>query len=320
MKLAHHPHTGSSPGHVIRRSFPPWLHRPVPQRGAMHTVEHCLREHTLHTVCEEARCPNRCECFAKGTATFLIMGTTCTRNCLFCSINHGTPQPLDPQEPQRVYEAVQIMNLSYVVITSVTRDDLQDGGAQHFAQTISLLKRNLPQVKVEVLVPDFSGSTDALATVLKSKPDVFNHNIETVASVYPHIRPEADYTRSLSLLRSAAACDSTVRIKSGFMVGLGETREEVIALLHDLHEARVSIVTIGQYLQPGTQQALVKEFISPEQFERYRCVGKEIGFAQVVAGPFVRSSYQAAEVFSHAVCPDGSNTRTVYIKNNEGAF
>ncbi len=300
--LTNHGHNatgGITRGHSNHTMFPRWLYKPIPLKGKKQSIEHYLREGSLHTVCEEAHCPNRCECFANGTATFLIMGNTCTRNCLFCSIKHGAPLPLDPQEPERLCEAVTKMNLSYVVITMVTRDDLEDGGANHIAKTISFLKRNLYTLTVEVLVPDFGGSMRALATVLESRPDVFNHNIETVPSLYSYIRPEADYTRSLALLRRTSEFDASVRVKSGFMVGLGESEREVITLMQDLRNAHVSIVTIGQYLQPGKSQVPVKEFIPPEQFERYRTIGENLGFDQVAAGPFVRSSYHAEEIFYH---------------------
>ncbi len=284
-----------APGKRNSSRLPRWLYRKVPLKGKKETVIHCLHEGALHTVCEEAKCPNRCECFACGTATFLIMGTICTRNCAFCSIAHGTPQPLDPEEPERLCEAVEKMGLSYVVITTVTRDDLEDGGAGHIAKTITLLKRN-DTIRVEILASDFGGNMRALATVLESRPDVFNHNIETVPLRYPSVRPEADYARSLALLRRAAHYSPEIPVKSGVMVGLGETEKEIISLMEELHDAGVSILTIGQYLQPGRNQVPVKEFIHPEQFQRYRNIAEEIGFLKVVSGPFVRSSYKAAEL------------------------
>ncbi len=290
-----------SPTRLIRKKsvFPKWLRKPILLNGKRREVEKYLRQGNLHTVCEEAKCPNRNECFASGTATFLIMGDLCTRNCLFCNIKHGTPLPLDPDEPDRLLDAVKKMGLSYVVITTVTRDDLEDGGADHIAKTISILKRNINGIKVEVLVPDFNGNMTSVLTVLSSMPDVVNHNIETVPSIFPQIRPEADYTVSLQLLRYAAENSNGACIKSGFMVGLGETENEVISLMEDLRKSHVSILTVGQYLQPTNNQVEVKEVITPIQFDRYKKIGSELGFSRVFSGPFVRSSYRAAEVFNN---------------------
>lgn len=288
-----------SSGYQVRRKtdFPRWLRKPIPPVGKRSVIEKYLRQGYLHTVCEEAKCPNRNECFASGTATFLIMGDLCTRNCLFCSIKYGTPFPLDSDEPERICKAAKKMGLSYVVLTSVTRDDLEDGGAGHIAETVSMLKKS--GIKVEALVPDFCGSTTALATVLASGPDVFNHNIETVPAIFSHIRPDADYTLSLQVLRWAAENSHDIPIKSGFMVGLGEIEEEVISLMDDLRKSKVTALTIGQYLQPSENQVRVKEFIPPDQFDHYSAIAKELGFSHVCSAPFVRSSYKAVELFNH---------------------
>ena len=291
----------AAPGLMVERksAFPQWLRKPIPRHGKRKAVQECIRQNSLHTVCDEARCPNRNECFGSGTATFLIMGDICCRNCRFCSVSHGTPQPLDPQEPARLLDAVTNMKLSYVVITMVTRDDLGDGGAQHMARTISLLKRERSGVRVEVLVSDFKGDTAPVLAVLCARPDVFGHNIEAVPSVFEKIRPQADYAASLRVLRYAAQNSGGALIKSGFMVGLGEMEEEVVALLQDLYRSNVSMITIGQYLQPTKNQTPVSAIITPQQFERYGSLAREMGFESVFAGPFVRSSYRAAEVFKN---------------------
>ena len=282
-----------------KSAFPKWLRKPIILNGKRKEVEKYLRLGSLHTVCEEAKCPNRNECFASGTATFLIMGDICSRNCMFCNVKSGIPRPLDPDEPERLADAVKKMDLSYVVITTVTRDDLEDGGAAHIAKTISHLKRNNNRIKVEILVPDFRGNMRSVETVLSGKPDVFGHNIETVSSVFSTIRPEADYNTSLQVLMHAAQNSNGIFIKSGFMVGLGETEKEVVSLMEDLRRSRVTIVTIGQYLQPTKNQVALKEIITPAQFEKYHMTGKELGFSQVFAGPFVRSSYRACDVFNN---------------------
>lgn len=282
-----------------KSTFPKWLRKPIVAYGKRREVEKYLKQGNLHTVCEESKCPNRSECFASGTATFLIMGNICTRNCLFCNIKHGKPLPLEPDEPNRLLDAVKKMGLSYVVITTVTRDDLEDGGADHIAKTISVLKRNINGINVEVLIPDFNGNMKSVVTVLSNQPDVFSHNIETVPSIFPKIRRVADYAVSIQILRDAAENSNDIFIKSGFMVGLGETENEAISLMEDLRKSHVSILTIGQYLQPTKNQVEVKEFITPAQFERYKKIGNELGFSQVFSGPFVRSSYRAAEVFNN---------------------
>jgi lipoic acid synthetase len=276
--------------------MPPWLKRPIACGGEKKHVENQCARNGLHTVCVEAKCPNRGECFGRGTATFLILGKVCSRGCAFCGVDQGRPGPVDRNEPEGVCEAVKNMELRYVVITSVTRDDLPDGGSMHFARTVTALKRNIPGITVEILVPDFNGNDQALKTVLESGPDVFNHNIETVPRLYPAFRPQALYTRSIHLLAKAAGSGVQLETKSGIMVGLGETPEEVIETLRDLRRAKCSLLTIGQYLRPSDRQAPVQAFITPEEFKRYERIGYDLGFSKVFAGPFVRSSYRAEEM------------------------
>ncbi|HHO81466.1 MAG TPA: lipoyl synthase [Bacillaceae bacterium] len=258
-------------------------------------VRRTLRELRLTTVCEEARCPNRQECFGSGTATFMLLGDVCTRNCRFCAVKTGRPAPPDPDEPLRVAEGARRLGLRYVVLTSVARDDLPDGGAGHFAETVHALKRAIPGVRVEVLVPDFQGDREALCTVLTSGVDVFNHNVETVRRLTPSVRARATYDRSLSVLAAAKACTPHVPTKSGFMVGLGETPEEIEELLRDLRDARVDLLTVGQYLRPTPAQLPVVRYYSPEEFQEIARKAYALGFAYVAAGPLVRSSYHAHE-------------------------
>lgn len=275
--------------------FPPWIKRRFPPQGEWEEVQLLLRNLALHTVCESARCPNLGECFRRGTATFLILGDTCTRNCRFCAVRKGVPLPPDPEEPGRVAEAARSLGLRHVVVTSVTRDDLPDGGATHFARTIQAVRRVLPQATVEVLVPDFLGSEEALSIVLSAHPDVLNHNVETVPRLYPLVRPQADYERSLELLQRARKYSPTLLVKSGLMVGLGEAQEEVEAVLRDLKGAGCDVVTIGQYLRPSMRHLPVIEFVPPQTFEYYRECALRLGFQGVASGPFVRSSYRAEE-------------------------
>jgi lipoic acid synthetase len=275
--------------------LPDWIK--VRNRADIHETRHLLRRHGLSTVCEEARCPNRNECFSKPTATFMILGSSCTRNCGFCSVNPSGPQPLDENEPENVAAAAGEMGLKYVVVTSVTRDDLPDGGAGHFAKTIASIRRRLPSAKIEVLTPDFKGDLDALNTVLSARPDVFNHNIETVDRLYAVVRPDADYKRSLYVLQSAAAMVSDILIKSGFMLGLGETADEVTALLRDLRLAGCDFVTVGQYLRPSRNNLPVVEYIAPAAFEKLRRTALDMGFKYAACGPLVRSSMNAEEMY-----------------------
>ncbi|MDR0308015.1 MAG: lipoyl synthase [Chitinispirillales bacterium] len=276
--------------------FPKWLKRPAAYSGRQGEVNNLIFTGNLNTVCVEAKCPNRSECFSRGSAAFLILGSVCTRNCAFCGVEYGTPHVADPDEGQRLAEAAAAMGLKHVVITSVTRDDLPDGGAGAFAGVIKLLREKIPDSTLEVLIPDFNGSVQALNTVLDSKPNVLNHNIETVPRLYPAVRPQAIYPRSLALLEHAAA-DGKTKVKSGIMVGLGETVLEVRNLLTDLKKTDCSIITIGQYLRPSRNQVPVAEFVTPEQFAEYEEYALDLGFEQAFCGPFVRSSYRAGEQF-----------------------
>jgi len=285
----------------MNRRIPEWLTVKAPKRGAYEEMAGFLGSMGLHTVCQSASCPNIGECFSKGTATFMILGNVCTRTCGFCGVRHGDPLPLDAEEPRHVAEAAARMALKYVVVTSVTRDDLADGGAAHFAETIRQIKGMIPGVRVEVLIPDFGGDPDALRTVLEARPCVLNHNVETVPRLYPIVRPAADYQRSLALLETAKAIEPSVYTKSGLMVGLGETKEEVIALLRDLRSRDCDLVTIGQYLRPSKSNLSVAEYIRPTQFEEYRAIGESLGFRFTASGPFVRSSYHAEELLDEEI-------------------
>ncbi|HVP81020.1 MAG TPA: lipoyl synthase [Thermodesulfobacteriota bacterium] len=277
---------------------PPWLKKRLPPFEDLEKVKSILDSAELHTVCEEARCPNLGECFSKGTATLLILGKICTRNCGFCAVEHGVSAPPDEQEPGKVAQAVKKMGLHYVVITSVTRDDLPDGGASHFAKVIQAIRAVDRGIKIEVLIPDFKGDLPSLNAVLKEGPDVLNHNIETISRLYQEVRPQADYRRSLRLLKRAKERDPGTVTKSGFMLGLGETEREVFSLLQDLREAGCDFLTIGQYLQPRPDRLPVARYIPPEEFEAFRKIGEEMGFESVASGPFVRSSFHAAQMFA----------------------
>ena len=276
---------------------PPWLRRRLPRGGTVESVRARLNKSRLHTVCQEAKCPNLWECFSQETATFLIMGPCCTRSCRFCAVTSGIPGPPDPGEPARVAEAVLSLGLSHVVITSVTRDDLPDGGAGLFAKTIKEIRKRMPDTLVEVLIPDFQGSADALKTVVETHPDVLNHNLETVPRLYPLVRPEAIYDRSIELLGRARQFDPATTTKSGLMLGLGELPEEVEKTLHDLLEVGCGILTLGQYLQPSKEHLEVDRFIHPEEFDTWREAALKMGFSGVASGPFVRSSYHAKELY-----------------------
>jgi lipoic acid synthetase len=280
---------------------PPWLKKRIPSFQDFQKVKSILDETGLHTVCEEARCPNLGECFAGGTSTFLILGKICTRNCGFCAVEHGVPAQPNEAEPEKVAQAVKKMGLQYVVITSVTRDDLSDGGATLFAKTIQTIRTLDSRTKVEVLIPDFQGDLNSLKSVLRGDPDVLNHNIETISRLYPEVRPQADYERSLHLLKRSKESQPYVLTKSGFMLGLGERKEEVLALLRDLREAGCDLLTIGQYLQPRPDRLPVVRFVPPEEFEEYKTVGEAMGFQTVASGPFVRSSFHAFEMFKTTI-------------------
>ncbi len=276
---------------------PAWLKRRLPTGEAFHQVQELIDSGRLHTVCQEAKCPNIWECFSHRTATFLIMGGRCTRNCGFCAVAAGPPEPLDPGEPARVAEAAARMGLSYVVVTSVTRDDLADGGAAHFAAVIREIRHAIPEAEIEVLIPDFQGEEEALAAVLAARPNVLNHNVETVPRLYPRVRPQADYRRSLDLLRRAGEMSPGIPTKSGLMLGLGESSEEIRQTLHDLVAVGCRILTLGQYLRPSPQHLPVAAYVTPAEFEQWRRAALGMGFSEVASGPFVRSSYHAKESF-----------------------
>ena len=281
--------------------FPAWLRKRVPTGEEAARVRSLLSQLHLETVCSQAHCPNLPECFARGTATFLILGSTCTRSCRFCAIASAPPGPPRPEEPEAVAEACAALALRHVVVTSVTRDDLPDGGAAHFAQTIRAIRSRLPGAVIEVLTPDFQGDLVAVDAVLEAGPDIFNHNVETVPRLYPTVRPQADYRRSLAVLahakRRLAEPSRRLYTKSGLMVGLGEKAEEVSAALRDLRGAGCDILTIGQYLAPSPEHHPVVRFVEPAEFEAWEAEARRLGFVAVAAGPFVRSSYQAESVF-----------------------
>jgi lipoic acid synthetase len=283
--------------------LPEWLRKPARNVEADHGLKKMLRTRGLHTVCEEARCPNRYDCFARGAATFMILGDVCSRSCGFCAVKTGRGLPIESlrAEPEQVAEAAAHLNLRYVVITSVNRDELPDGGAAHFARTIEAVRRRLPAASIEVLTPDFKGNLEALYTVLDARPDTFNHNVETVERLYRRVRPQADYKQSLDLLQRARRHSPDVLTKSGFMVGLGETRSEVEGLLEELRAHEVDVATIGQYLQPTRRHLPVEEYVHPQVFEEYREYGEKIGFRAVFSGPLVRSSFMAEMVHDQAI-------------------
>ncbi len=289
-----------------RPRLPGWLRNKQADFVAVHELKQGFRKLNLHTVCESARCPNLHECFGRGTATFMILGNLCTRGCGFCSVPKGSPFKqefsLDPEEPRKVARMAANMRLRHVVITSVNRDDLPDGGSRHFADTVREIRQALPATRIEVLTPDFCGDHDAVARVLDAGPDVFNHNMETVARLYPRVRPQGDYRRSLGVLEFARRRRPEVLTKSGLMVGLGESTNEVRELLRDLRDAGADVVTIGQYLQPTRRNLPVAAYVPPAQFEAYRDFGFSIGFKMVFSGPLVRSSYMADSVSEQAGC------------------
>ena len=291
---------GRASGRPLSR-LPQWVRRPETSFRALHDLKVDLRRLGLHTVCESARCPNIHECFARKAATFMILGNVCTRTCGFCAVPQGVPGGLAAREPEHVAAMARRMDLRHVVITSVNRDDLPDGGSAHFAATVRAVKRELPGARVEVLVPDFLGDLDAVARVLDSGCDVFNHNMETIERLYSRVRPQAVYRRSLAVLRFARLRAPRMLTKSGLMVGLGETPAEVRSLLRDLRSADTDIATIGQYLQPRKRRLRVEEYVHPDVFERYRVYGTSIGFRAVFSGPLVRSSYMAESVEAQAL-------------------
>ncbi len=278
-----------------------------------------LRRHGLHTVCEEAHCPNLGECFGKQTATFLILGSVCTRGCKFCAVSKGVPSAADPEEPGHVAGMAAELKLRHVVITSVTRDDLEDGGAEQFYKTVVAVRQALPGSSVEVLTPDFKGRLESVARVAAAEPEVYNHNLETVSRLYSEARPGADYGRSLRVLKWVADNAASIMTKSGIMVGMGETRDELEALMHDLLEARCQVLTIGQYLAPSRRHWPVARYYEPEEFSELEELGRALGFASIFAGPLVRSSYSADEVFRGiATCFDKLSTGKSLAREGRG--
>ncbi|MBF2086251.1 lipoyl synthase [Thermoleptolyngbya sp. C42_A2020_037] len=284
---------------TVKPTKPEWLRVKAPQWERVGTVKEILRDLGLNTVCEEASCPNIGECFNAGTATFLIMGPACTRACPYCDIDfEKKPKALDPQEPENLAEAVRRMKLNHVVITSVNRDDLPDGGAAQFVACIEAVRRVSPQTTIEVLIPDLCGNWEALAQILDARPEVLNHNTETIPRLYRRVRPQGDYARTLELLRRSRELAPSVYTKSGIMVGLGETDEEVRQVMQDLRAVDCDILTIGQYLQPSPKHLPLQAFVTPEQFDAWRVAGEAMGFLQVVSSPLTRSSYHAEQVRS----------------------
>lgn len=277
---------------------PAWIRVRAPGAQAFDATREMLRAHRLTTVCEEAACPNIGECWGKRHATFMLMGDTCTRACAFCNVRTGKPGTLDMTEPARVAAAVAALGLTHVVVTSVDRDDLEDGGAAHFAATVRAVRKAAPKTSIEILTPDFMRKAGALEVVLGSPPDVFNHNVETVPSLYRRIRPGADYRHSLALLACAKALNASLFTKSGIMVGLGESYDEVLAVMDDMRAASVDFLTIGQYLQPTRKHAAVDRFVTPDEFQAYKRIAEEKGFLLVAASPLTRSSYHAAQDFA----------------------
>jgi len=281
----------------MRRRHPDWLKVKIGGGEKFVKMKALLRDSKLHTICEEAKCPNIAECFGVGTAVFLILGDVCTRNCQYCNVKHGKPLPINSSEPFDVAESVKKLGLKYVVITSVTRDDLYDGGSKVFSDTVSMIKKSNSSCKVEVLIPDFKGHINSLKKVLNSDPDVVNHNIEVVENLFPFIRPEGDYERSLFVLKNLKTLDKKVLTKSGFMIGIGENWDQILKTLIDLRGSDVDFLTIGQYLQPTKNHIAIKKYYTPKEFEELKKIAINLGFKHVESGPLVRSSYHAADVF-----------------------
>lgn len=276
---------------------PEWLRIKIRQGHNLEYVKDMLKKLNLNTVCVEANCPNKIECFSKKTATFMILGSECSRKCRFCNVSHGELQKVDPMEPENIAKATVDLGLKHVVITSVTRDDIPDGGAGHFADVIRAIKAKDDKIIVEVLIPDLQGNIDSLKKVVDAKPEIINHNIETVPRLYEDVRPIAVYERSLELLKNVKKLDSSIMTKSGLMVGLGETQEEVIETMKDLRKAECDFLTIGQYLQPSSEHYPVQEYVKPEVFEMYKEEATKLGFSFVASSPLVRSSYNASEMY-----------------------
>lgn len=279
----------------MQRRLPDYLKRPIIDTDKTRTVRKILKTKCLNTVCENARCPNKNECYTKNTATFLIMGNDCTRNCKYCNISCARPEPLDLEEPKHVAEAVQALGLKYAVITSVTRDDLPDGGAEHFANCIYKIRKLCPDTKIEILTPDFKGNKDCLDTIIKAHPDVFNHNIEAVRDIFKSVRPQGDYECSLEVLKYVKD-NSDILTKSGLIIGLGETFEQIEQTLIDLKNVGCDIVTIGQYIQPSKHHLEVAKYYTPEEYDKLKELANKVGIKNHQIGPLVRSSYRAAEL------------------------
>ncbi|HBA84580.1 MAG TPA: lipoyl synthase [Verrucomicrobia bacterium] len=283
--------------------LPSWIRSSLRTESGYAQVDHLMSSLGLHTVCESARCPNKHECWNRATATVMILGDTCTRNCLFCAVKTGLPGAVDAEEPGKVARAAKTLGLRHVVLTSVTRDDLPDGGAAHFSETILAIRRECPNAAVEVLTPDFKGNSSSLQKVFLAQPDVFNHNLETVERLQATIRPQASYRCSLGVLKQAAEWRPTLRVKSGLMLGLGETEEELMAAMNDLLTAGCSLLTLGQYLAPSRRHVPVAHFYAPAEFEHWADRARQMGFKEVAAGPMVRSSYKADELARRATDP-----------------
>lgn len=279
---------------------PGWLRKRLPTGKITKRIEENLLRNNLHTICQEGCCPNQGECFAKGVAAFLIMGNVCTRNCRFCAVASGKPTPLDPGEPERLADEINGMGIRFAVITSVTRDDLPDGGANRFVEVIHAIRERCPEVGIEVLIPDFNGLPSAVRSIVDAGPEVINHNVETVSRLYPEVRPQANYDQSVGVIRMVKKMDEYMVTKSGIMLGLGETTKEVIMLMADLIRAGCDILTIGQYLCPSENHHPVAEYVRPERFDEYKKIGMKMGFRDVASGPFVRSSYQAIDSYIRA--------------------
>lgn len=275
------------------RRHPDWLKVRIGGEGNYSKIKTLLRSAKLHTICEEARCPNIAECFGSGTAVFLILGNVCTRDCRYCNVTHGTPGPLNLKEPQDIAESVKTLGLRYVVVTSVTRDDIKDGGASVFYETVQNIRRVNESCKIEVLIPDFRGDETAIQKIVDAAPDVINHNIEVVEALFSHIRPQGNYQRSLKVLKTIKTRESRIPTKSGFMVGLGENTEQILTTMHDLRDVDVDFLTIGQYLQPSRNHAEVEKYYSPQEFLELKNTALQLGFLHVESGPLVRSSYHA---------------------------
>ncbi len=281
-------------------SLPSWIRVEPFDKHSYEQTLNLINRYNLNTVCIEANCPNRYQCFSKGTATFMILGDVCSRNCRYCNVKSGIPKPVDENEPHNLAKAVKEMSLDYAVITSVTRDDLEDGGAGYFVNVVKEIRKLSPYCKIELLIPDFQGSASAIKKVVDSKPDVINHNIEVVKGVFSNLRPAGNYNLSLSLLKKIKELDNTIITKSGFMLGLGESEEEILNTMKDLKRAGCDVLTIGQYLQPSNNHAPVNKYYTPEEFDKLRQKGLEMGFLSIQSGPLVRSSYRAKESYYEA--------------------